>query len=145
MASQMQRGASKGVTEGLLADLADGRVVEVAGYRLSPALALGLAAASLQQPPAAVGASRLVWLEVTSRVPAALLPASAPLLAQWADAGYEVSSQTVAGPPFWQTVEIEDAPELVLATTEQLLQVDAQGQVQTQTQAQPAEPAQARA
>ncbi len=145
MASQMQRGASKGVTEGLLADLADGRVVEVAGYRLSPALALGLAAASLQQPPAAVGASRLVWLEVTSRVPAALLPASAPLLAQWADAGYEVSSQTVAGPPFWQTVEIEDAPELVLATTEQLLQVDAQGQAQVQTQAQPAEPAQARA
>jgi exosortase A-associated hydrolase 2 len=122
MASQMQRGATKGVTEGLLADLAEGRTVEVAGYRLGPALALGMAAASLQRPPSAVGASRLVWLEVTSRVPPALLPASAPLLAQWRDAGYAVASEAVAGPPFWQTVEIEDAPELVRATTACLLQ-----------------------
>ncbi len=121
MASQMQHGASKGVTEGLHADLAQGRAVEVAGYRITPALALGLAAASLQRPLAASSGSRLVWLEVTSRVPAALLPASAPVLAHWHDAGYGVSSRAVAGPPFWQTVEIEDAPELVTATVEHLL------------------------
>ena len=33
-----------------------------------------------------------------------------------------VSSQAVAGPPFWQTVEIEDAPALVTATVDHLLQ-----------------------
>ncbi len=122
MASQMQHGAGKGVTESLHADLAQGRAVEVAGYRITPALALGLAAASLQRPSAAAADSRLVWLEVTSRVPAALLPASAPVLAHWHEAGYRVSSQAVAGAPFWQTVEIEDAPELVTATVQHLLQ-----------------------
>ena len=125
MASQMQHGASKGVTEGLHAELAQGRAVEVAGYRITPALALGMAAAGLQRPPAVAG-GHLVWLEVTSRVPAALLPASAPLLANWQAAGYQVSSQAVAGPPFWQTVEIEDAPELVTATVEHLLRSQAQ-------------------
>lgn len=121
MASQMQQGANKGVTEGLMSDLKQGHSVEVAGYRLSPALALGLAEATLQPPPMGAGKSRLVWLEVTSRVPAALLPAAMPVLAKWRETGYAVSSQALAGPPFWQTVEIEDAPELVKATAEQLL------------------------
>ncbi len=123
MASQMQHGASKGVTESLHADLAQGRAVEVAGYRITPALALGLAASGLQPPARAAPATgRLVWLEVTSRVPAALLPASAPVLNNWREAGYAISSQAVAGPPFWQTVEIEDAPDLVQATVHHLLQ-----------------------
>ena len=136
MASQMQQGASKGVTESLHADLAQGRAVEVAGYRITPSLALGLAASGLQPPLAltrslaatdllnhpAPATGRLVWLEVTSRVPAALLPASAPVLSSWREAGYDISSQAVAGPPFWQTVEIEDAPDLVQATVELLLQ-----------------------
>jgi exosortase A-associated hydrolase 2 len=125
MASQMQQGASKGVTEGLLADLTQGHAVEVAGYRLSPALALGMAASSLQRAPTPQGASHLVWLEVSSRTPASLLPAAAPVLAQWAEAGYSISSQVVAGPPFWQTVEIEDAPALVQATVDELRRVKA--------------------
>ena len=125
MASQMQQGASKGVTEGLHAELAQGRAVEVAGYRITPALALGMAASGLQRPPPSTGAN-VVWLEVTSRVPAALLPASASVLANWQAAGYQVSSQAVAGPPFWQTVEIEDAPELVTATVQHLLRSQAQ-------------------
>ncbi len=119
MASQMQQGTNKGVTEALHADLAQGHVVEVAGYRLGPALALGLAAASLQRVPPNDG-GRLVWLEVTSRVPAGLLPASTTVLDLWRQAGYAVGSEAVAGPPFWQTVEIEEAPELVRATIEHL-------------------------
>ncbi len=106
----------KGITEALQADLAQGRFVDVAGYRVGPALAQGLAAATLVQPaPAALG-SRLLWLELSSRVPATLLPASVPALAKWQAAGYAVTSAVVAGPPFWQTVEIEDAPALVQAT-----------------------------
>jgi uncharacterized protein len=106
----------KGITEALQADLAQGRFVDVAGYRVGPALAQGLAAATLAQPVPAVGASRLAWLELSSRVPAALLPASVPALAKWQAAGYDVTSAVVTGPPFWQTVEIEDAPALVQAT-----------------------------
>ena len=120
MASQLQKGAGKGVTDQLLADLAQGLVVEVAGYRLGPDVALGLSQASLLKAPLAHD-SRLVWLEVSSREPAALLPASAPVLAQWQAGGHQVSAEAVGGPPFWQTLEIEDAPELVLATVQHLL------------------------
>lgn len=120
MASQLHKGANKGVTEQLLAELAQGQVVEVAGYRLGPAVAQGLSQATLQQAPPAQG-SRLVWLEVSSREPTGLLPASAPVLAQWQAEGHAVTSEAVAGPPFWQTLEIEDAPELVRATVQHLL------------------------
>jgi uncharacterized protein len=119
MASQIHQGAKKGITEQLQAQLADGQVVEVAGYRLGPGLANGLARASLQNVPATPG-GRLVWLEVTSREPAALLPAAEPILAQWQAQGYQISTEAVPGTPFWQTLEIEDAPELVLATVQHL-------------------------
>jgi uncharacterized protein len=108
-------GQAKGITEALQAELVQGRFVDVAGYRVGPALAQGLAAATLLQAIPATG-SRLVWLELTSRMPGALLPASATALAKWQAAGWQVTSAALAGPPFWQTVEIEEAPALVLAT-----------------------------
>jgi uncharacterized protein len=123
MASQMQQGqpgASKGVTEGLLAELAQGRFVDIAGYRLGPALTQGLAAATLAPPPAKAQ-QRLVWLELSSREPTSLLPASQATLNQWQAAGYAVASAAVCGPPFWQTSEIEDAPAMVQASVEHLL------------------------
>ena len=113
MASQMQQGAAKGLTEGLQEDLAAGRPVEVAGYRLGAGLAQGLAASALLPVP---GGARLCWLEVTTREPAQLLPAAKPVRDAWRAAGFEVDSEAVSGPPFWQTLEIEDAPELVTAT-----------------------------
>jgi uncharacterized protein len=121
MASQMQSGAHKGVTEGLLRELANGQAVDVAGYRLGPGVAQGLESASLQVP-AGLPPLRLVWLEVSSREPAALLPASLATQAAWQQAGHQVQAQAVAGPPFWQTLEIEDAPDLVQATVAALAQ-----------------------
>lgn len=115
MAAALQGGAARGLTEALKRELAAGQAVEVAGYRLGPGLAQGLEAASLQTPPAIEGA-RLLWLEATSREPAELLPASAMVLGRWQAAGYDVTAQAVAGPAFWQTVEIEEAPALVQAT-----------------------------
>jgi uncharacterized protein len=122
MASQMQQGqqgASKGVTEALLAELAAGRHVDVAGYRLGPELTQGLAAATLAPPPLQAK-QRLLWLELSSREPASLLPASQAALGQWQAAGYAVASAAVAGPPFWQTSEIEDAPAMVQASLSSL-------------------------
>ena len=121
MASQMQHGAHKGITEGLQRELAQGQAVEVAGYRLGPGLAQGMESATLQVPPGPPS-MRVLWLEVSSREPAVLLPASLATLAQWQQAGHRVQTFAVAGPPFWQTLEIEDAPALVQATVAGLIE-----------------------
>jgi hypothetical protein len=58
----------------------------------------------------------VVWIELSTREGAALLPASASKADAWRAAGYAVHSQVVQGPSFWQTQEIEDAPLLIEAT-----------------------------
>jgi exosortase A-associated hydrolase 2 len=116
MAGRMQQGATKGVTDALRRELAAGEVVEVAGYRLGPAVASGLEAAEMQPPPATGKGERVIWLETTSREPPGLLPATAGHLSQWRTAGYTVHADAVRGPPFWQTLEIEEAPRLIGAT-----------------------------
>lgn len=89
--------------------------VEVAGYPLGADLAAGLEAARLEAAPVTCP-RRIVWLEINSREPAGLLPASAAPLAAFAAAGWDCESQVVFGPAFWQTVEIEAAPALVQAS-----------------------------
>lgn len=93
--------------------LAAGRTVEIAGYRLHPELASGLEQAELAPPSSTAQA---VWLEASTREDATLLPATQAALARWREAGCEVHAQVVPGPAFWQTQEIEDAPALVQAT-----------------------------
>lgn len=95
------------------AELAAGRKVAVAGYRVSPALAEGLEHALLV-PPARL--RRAVWLETRSSDETTLLPATQKNLEAWVAAGADVSAQVVSGPAFWQTIEIEDAPALLQAT-----------------------------
>ena len=85
----------------------------MAGYPLSPALASGLEQATLD--PCGHG-ERVVWLEVSPRDGAVLLPASAARIEVWRAAGHDVSTQVVQGPAFWQTLEIEDAPALLAAS-----------------------------
>lgn len=113
VAGDMLTGNSKGVMEGLRHQLAAGEAVEVAGYELNPALASGLELANLNPPDAA---SRLEWLELSTRSDAALTPVAIQGLARWQQAGYTVRSHQVTGPSFWQTAEIEDAPALITAT-----------------------------
>ena len=113
VASELMAGDNKGVMESLKRQLADGRPVEIAGYSLSPGLAQGLEQAELL-PPAKPG--RLVWLELSTRQDATLMPASVKRLEQWQDAGYSICDRVVSGPAFWQTTEIEDAPALLAAT-----------------------------
>lgn len=113
LAAEMASGQGQGVTEALKQELAAGRSVDVAGYRLPAALAAGLEQATLQ-PPA--GCARLEWLELSTRPEATPSPAAAPVLAAWQQAGAAVRSRVVAGPAFWQTSEIEEAPALLDAT-----------------------------
>jgi exosortase A-associated hydrolase 2 len=93
----------------LRAHLASGRAVDIAGYRLGPGLADGLASATLA-PPADLPPSRLCWIDVSARELAQASPASSALADDWRKAGWSVAHDVVPGPSFWQTSEIEDAP-----------------------------------
>ena len=109
----MLTGSAKGVMDSLRRQLAAGETVEVAGYTLNPALASGLEQANLNPPETA---TRLEWLELSTRADANLTPVAAQAQARWQQAGHAVRSHLVTGPSFWQTAELEDAPALITAT-----------------------------
>lgn len=113
LAAEMAGGASKGLMEAMKTELAAGRPVEVAGYRLGPALAAGLEAARLAP---AGPAGRVEWLEVSTREDATFTPVSEQAHQAWQTAGWAVRPQIVQGPGFWATSEIETAPSLIAAT-----------------------------
>lgn len=118
VANQMLAGDGRGVMADLKRQLAAGDTVEVAGYRLRPELALGLEQAQLTPPPGGGTAPAAVcWLDVASQPGAAFPPAALQAQQAWSAAGARLTTGLVAGPQFWQTTEIEDAPELVAATT----------------------------
>lgn len=120
LAGEWASGDVKSATQSLRADIAAGRAVEVAGYRLSAALATGLDAARLA-PPAKGQVVRTAWFGVSNRQPAEWSPAAARAIRSWREAGLDVHDAVVTGPAFWQTVEIEDAPGLIDVSTSSLL------------------------
>lgn len=123
-AAEWASGDGRSAGQWVKAELAAGRVVEIAGYGLNPSLARDLESAVLT-PPVVATAPRLIWLDVAGRDDEAILsPAAERQLTQWRSAGYRVSPAAVAGPAFWQTVEIEDAPALIDATVQSLCDID---------------------
>jgi len=117
LAAEMASGASKGLMEQMKTELAAGRPVDIAGYRLSPAMASGLEAAKL----APVGTpGRVEWLELSTREDATLTPVGEQAVNSWGEAGWAVRPRIVQGPGFWATAEIELAPALIAATVETL-------------------------
>jgi exosortase A-associated hydrolase 2 len=119
-AEMQQQGDGAQALQALRTALAAGQAVQVAGYTVSAALAHGLEQATLglpADPGEEAAPAQVAWLEVCSRGDAAaLLPASAGRADAWRAAGHRVDTRVVAGPAFWQTQEIEDAPALVEAT-----------------------------
>lgn len=117
LAAEMAAGASKGLMEQMKSELAAGRPVEIAGYRLGPGLAAGLERARLAPtgPP-----GRVEWLELSTREDAALTPVAEQAIKSWQDSGWTVRAQIVQGPGFWSTAEIELAPALIDRTVEAL-------------------------
>jgi len=104
-------------TDALRQRLLDGQTLDIAGYRMPPALALGLDAARLQP---AQGVRAVHAIEVSAREDARMMPATESSLALWQAAGCAVHADVVSGPAFWQTTEIEDAPALVAASLQAL-------------------------
>ena len=118
--SDLMGGQTKGLMQTLRQQLTDGLPIEVAGYTLSSGLTYGLEQATLAPPVCSDRARRVVWLELSTREGASLSPASHQLISDWQQAGFQLASHVVQGPAFWQTTELEDAPALILATTEAL-------------------------
>ena len=125
-AADMHTAAAKQTLQKLREVLAAGDCVDVAGYALPPAVAQGLEQAELRldlpQTPEQTGGDKppVIWLEVSSQQPPALLPVSATRVAELQRAGTPVKALAVGGPAFWQTQEIEDAPGLLAATLDAL-------------------------
>lgn len=114
MAGELASGQVKGVMDKLRQELAAGQAIEIAGYAVSPELADGLDRAELQPP--AIHPGRVYWFEVSTRQDAMLAPVSQKRIEQWQAAGFNVEAKAIHGPAFWQTTEIEEAPELIAAT-----------------------------
>ena len=106
------RGDARESTDKLRERLLAGAPTEVAGYRLSPAVAAGLDAALLT-PDASTPASPVIWIEVAGSQDPAITPASSAEAERWRKAGHAVDAGAVIGPSFWQTQEIEECPALV--------------------------------
>lgn len=92
--------------------LASGGALEIAGYTLPSALALGLEQATLR-PPAP--ACPVAWIKPVGD-DGAMTPAAQAAIARWREAGCAVHAEAAAGPAFWQTTEIEDAPDWLART-----------------------------
>ena len=107
-------GAATSALRELRAELTQGRSLEIAGYELHPELAQAIESLQLASPPPAV--KRVDWLEVGAGV----RPGSQAVVERWKGMGLDVRSATVAGEPFWSTIEITVCEPLLDATTEAL-------------------------
>jgi hypothetical protein len=63
---------------------------------------------------------QVIWLDISSREGGGLAPASQKRIEQWQLAGFKVGAKVVRSPAFWQTNDIEDAPELIAVTIKAL-------------------------
>ena len=109
---------AKASMEAIRGSLQAGEAVDIAGYRLSAALASGMEAATLVLP-AAYGAP-VVAFEVGPPDRSEVSPALRVLVERWSKAGVPVRAEAVAGPAFWQTQEIELCPGLIEASVKVL-------------------------
>lgn len=107
-------GKGKGVVAALRNDLTAGHHVEIGGYRLSPAVAVGMEAAAWLPPPRA-GHAALLELAIDASSDS-LSPVALGVIKPWRDAGWSTSARACVGPAFWQTTEIEMAPTWIATT-----------------------------
>jgi len=95
--------------------------LEVAGYRVSARLLSEVEGASLVDLPA-VRFERIAYFEVGTADSEAVTPAAQRVVDSWQRAGWDVHKRTVAGEPFWSTVEIATSPGLVNATVNAIVE-----------------------
>jgi exosortase A-associated hydrolase 2 len=100
-------------TQDLRDALGRGDTIEVAGYGISPGLALGLEAATLSLPRHSV---RAAWIEIVPDPDTAVRPLAETHVADWRSSGVDATLHAIQGPAFWQTQEIAQSEALIEAT-----------------------------
>ena len=108
-------GIERASTEQLRQRLMHGETIEVAGYALSPGLALGLEAAQLKLP---IPSGRTAWFEISGEAGGGFSPAARMRIESWQRATHTVEARVVHGAAFWQTVEVSECRALIQATLE---------------------------
>jgi exosortase A-associated hydrolase 1/exosortase A-associated hydrolase 2 len=88
-----------------------GVAVEVGGYTIDPALALGLERASFDVP--ADYAGRIVWFEISADETPEISHSVGQTVERLRARGVAVELEALTGPAFWQTPEIEECAELL--------------------------------
>lgn len=99
--------------------LSAGQHAHVAGYSLSPTLAAGLEDAHLDLPS---GQGRISVVETSAANPPTLSPWIERRKTVWQSAGWQVGTQAVHAPGFWQNVVESSLPEALAATTQEALE-----------------------
>lgn len=99
-------------------ELRSGRSLEIAGYELSPVLALDMAKARLID---ACPGCPVAWFDIGGPPGPDLPVASLNAVSKWQERGTEVQVQRIPGDPFWRMVEASINPELQRATTQWML------------------------
>ena len=113
IAGQMLSSEGKGAMESVRQRVAQGESVEVAGYRLSAAMAEGLERAQLVAP---ARPCRIEWFELSGKPDGGLSVSAQEQIDKLQSGGHRVHGHSVRGPAFWQTAEIEECPELLEAS-----------------------------
>ena len=102
-------------TLALRATLQSGQAVEVAGYRLAPALAASIDA--LPPLDAMPPSCPVHWFEAIAAAGQEPSPRVLQAAASWRNAGVDLHFQAVICPPFWSTSEITTSPAWLEATS----------------------------
>jgi len=115
VAVEMIGGRKTSVTE-LRQALSAGSPIELGGYCIAPQLADALEARSLST--FAVPRLTAAWLELVPDIASSIAPASQRIIDALANAGMDVTGESVPGQPFWQwdAQDITECPELLSRT-----------------------------
>ncbi|RJG01866.1 hydrolase 2, exosortase A system-associated [Noviherbaspirillum sedimenti] len=117
LAADMLTGQSQGEngTRQLRARLQTGTSVEVAGYRLAPALAQAIDTtdAAILAPPRCT----TYWFELMQGADRPLTPAASRLAAAWTQNSVDLRMHQLQCPAFWIAQETVDCPDLLSATS----------------------------
>ena len=118
VAASMMEAARESVSD-LRQTLRNGQCVEVAGYELSPQLAMDLEGLKLADG-LGTHLGILHWMEVTRDIQGSIAAASETCLGRARSRRLETVVRTVTGDPFWASTETVRIPELVESTVEVL-------------------------
>jgi exosortase A-associated hydrolase 2 len=115
LANEMLGGAAeRSGVQGLRQRLLAGESLEIAGYELSPGLALPLERAELTLQQTYQG--KILWLETSHDERGSLTPGSVTRITRLQEQGLRVQASAVTGSLFWQSVEISECPALLEET-----------------------------